>query len=89
MADLSKYQRKLVDRYYEHLDTIMLIKLQELASELYLTEGDKKRDALWKRVEKAMANLKIPASVAQHILTQRRPELLAQHLQDWLRHSKK
>lgn len=88
MAELSKYQRKLVDRYYEHLDTIMLTKLQELASELYLAETDKKKDGLWKRVEKAMANLKIPPAIVQHIMTQRRPELLAQHIQDWLKHSK-
>ncbi len=83
MADLSNYQRKLVDRYYENRDSIMLAKLGELVGELYLAESDKKRDKLWERVATAMKNLKILESTAAHILKERKPELLASHLKDW------
>ena len=47
---LSNYQRKIVDRYYEHLDTITLTKLSEAVSELYLCESEKKSQTLWKTV---------------------------------------
>jgi hypothetical protein len=85
MPDYSNYQRKLIDRYYEHRDVIMLNKLQELISELYLAETDRKRDQLWKRVEKAMQNLKIEPKQAEQILAQRDPKLLASSVQDWLK----
>ena len=53
--DLSRHQRGIVNRYYEHRDTIMAQKLSELVSDLYLAEG-KKAEALWKRVETALNN---------------------------------
>ena len=52
--DLTSHQRKIVNRYYEHLDTITVQKLAEAVSELYLAEG-KAADRLWKRVETALA----------------------------------
>ncbi len=83
MADLSHYQRKVVDRYYDNRDSIMLAKLGELVSELYLAETDEKRDKLWVRVATAMKNLKVQETTAAHILKERKPELLASHLKDW------
>lgn len=85
MPEYSNYQRKLIDRYYEHRDVIMLNKIQELISELYLAETDRKRDQLWKRVEKAMQNLKIDPQQAEQILATRDPKLLASSVQDWLK----
>ena len=55
--NLSSHQRKIVNRYYEHRDTIMIHKLGEIVGELALAEDDKKRARLWERVEKALANL--------------------------------
>lgn len=88
MPEYSDYQRKVITRYYERKDEIMLTKLGELVSDLYLADTDKKRDALWKRVESAMTQLKVPASIAAHILRQRRPELLAAHVTDWLKQAR-
>lgn len=84
MADLSRHQKKIVDRYYEHRDDIMLAKLSELAGELFLAEGEKKVDRLWQRVELAMKNLKVKDAIARHILESRDPALLARHVKDWL-----
>lgn len=83
MPDFSPYQRKVIDRYYDHRDSIMLAKLGELVGELYLADSDKKREKLWDRVATAMKNLKIEESAAAHILKERKPELLASHLKDW------
>src|SRR5262249_37320160 len=67
MAELSAHQKKIVERYYERKDEIMLAKLQELVTDLYLAETDKKRASLWDRAAKAMANLKVPQRIADHI----------------------
>lgn len=47
--DLTNYQRKIVDRYYQHQDTIYATKLAELATEIALASDAKKADAMWKR----------------------------------------
>jgi site-specific recombinase XerD len=83
--EYSAYQKKLIDRYYENRDSIMLAKLQELASELFLAESDKKRERLWERVEKAMKQLKVKESIAAHVLAKRDPAILAKNVEDWLK----
>jgi hypothetical protein len=85
MPDFTPHQKKIVDRYYENRDHIMLDKLSQLASELYLAESDKKRDQLWQRVAAAMKNLKIDESLRAHILEKRSPEILAENLKDWMK----
>lgn len=83
--EFSAYQQKVIKRYYENLDTIMLQKLQELVTELYLADTAAQRERLWDRVEKAMVKLKIPPKVADHILAQRSVEILAANVEDWLK----
>ena len=81
----SSYQQDVIKRYYDNLPQQTLGKLAELVTELYLAKTDKKRDQLWERVEKAMAVIKVPEKIAEHILKQRKPEILAANLEDWLR----
>jgi hypothetical protein len=83
------YQADVISRYYDNLDTIMLQKLGELVSELYLADTDKKRDRLWQRVEKAIVKLKVPPMIIAHIMKKKDVEILAKNLQDWLAKSKK
>lgn len=83
----TQHQKNIISQYYDRLDTIMLTKLQELVSELYLADTAAKRDRLWQRVHKAMAKLGTPATIAEHIMDKRNVEILATNLQDWLRHS--
>lgn len=87
MADLSRHQKKIVERYYENRDAIMLDRLSELVTELYLADTDRQRDRLWSRVDAAMKNLKIKPSIARHILENRSPESLAANLKDWIARS--
>ncbi len=84
----TNHQLGIISNYYDHLDTIMLAKLQELVSELYLADTDKKRERLWKRVAQAMDKLKVPSAIAEHITAQRNVEVLARNVQDWLRCAK-
>ncbi len=88
MADYSKHQKKIIDRYYDHRDEIMLTKLGEIVTDLYLADGDRKRDQLWKRAEKAMVQLKVKATIMKHILSSRDSEVLARNVRDWLKQAK-
>ena len=83
MAEHTPYQKKIIEGYYEHRDGIMLGKLGEIVTELFLAESGRKRDQLWTRAEKAMKALSVPASVVTHILAERKPDTLARHLREW------
>lgn len=85
--DYSAHQQRIITKYYNQLDTIMLQKLQELVGELYLAGTDAKRKRLWERVQKAMVNLKIPDEIVAHIMGKKDVEVLARNLQEWLRQS--
>ncbi len=82
--ELSKYQKNLISNYYDNLDAIMLGKLSELVSELYMAESEAKRGRLWERAEKAMANLKIPPVIIGHIMAKKDVQILAKNLNEWL-----
>ncbi len=84
MAEYTRNQKKIIERYYDQRDTIMLGKLSELVTELYLADGESQLDKLWDRAGKAMKNLKIKESISAHILQQRSPEVLAKHVKDWM-----
>ena len=84
MGDFTPHQKKIINRYYDNREPIMLARLQEIVTELYLAETQAKQDRLWKRAETAMKSLKVPASQISHLLTQKKPEVLALHLRQWL-----
>jgi hypothetical protein len=86
--DYSAYQQKVISRYYQNIDQVALQRLQELVTELYLADTDKKRDRLWGQVQKAMENIKVQPTIAQHILQTRDVKILAKNLQDWLKSGK-
>lgn len=77
MADLSPHQKKIVKRYYDNLDGIKLQRLAELTGELYLATG-KKLEKAWQDAAAAMQQLGLPASRVEHLLKQRKPELVAE-----------
>lgn len=83
--EYTKYQQKIIGRYYENLDTIMLQKLQELVTELYLAGSEKEKAKLWERAHKAMVQLEIPPEVINKIIQSHKVETLASHVEEWLR----
>lgn len=86
--DRTNYQKKVISRYYENLDTITLTKLQELVTELYLAETPAQKDRLWQRVEKAITKMKVSPAIAAHLLEKKDVRLLAENLNDWLKNAK-
>ncbi len=83
-TERSKYQKDVIANYYQNLDVIMLNKLSELVTELYLAETDEKRSRLWKRAHKAMLKLKISPSIIGHIMQKQDVHVLAKNLNEWL-----
>lgn len=81
----SKHQQKIISNYYENLDAIMLTKLQELVTELYLADSESKANRLWERAQKAMEKLKIKPAIITHIMSIRSPEVLAKNIENWLK----
>ena len=87
--EYTEYQKDVISGYYKNLDTIMLGKLGELVTELYLADSKAKKNRLWERAHKAMLKLKVPPAIINHIIQQEDVEILAKNLQDWLKASKK
>ena len=85
----SAYQDGVISRYYGNLDTIMLAKLGELVTELYLADTPAKLEKLWQRAHKAMVKLKVSPAIIDHIMQKRDVEILAKNLQDWLTKQRK
>jgi len=79
MSDKSytKYQQKVIERYYEHKDSIALQRLQELVTELYLSEG-KKRTKHWDTVANNLEKLGVAKVTIDHLRKQDKPELVAE-----------
>jgi len=70
--EYSKTQRKIIDRYYQHEDTIVAQRLGEIVSELFLAVGaDKKTDQLWARAEKALARSGLNKAKIDKVLRER------------------
>jgi hypothetical protein len=87
--EYSQYQKAVISGYYSNLDTIMLQKLSELVSELYLADSQVKQDRLWQRVHKAMVNIRVPPAIINHIMQKKDVVILAKNLQDWLSYKRK
>ncbi len=88
-GEFTQHQKQLITDYYSNLDAIMLNKLGEMVTELYLAETPAKQNRLWKRAQKAMTNLKIPPAIIEHIMEKEDVQTLAKNLNDWLKKTKK
>lgn len=81
MEQRSKYQQKVIRNYYENRESIALQRVQELVTELYLTEG-KKRERHWKTLASHLEKLGVKRARIDHLVAQDNPELVAQLVQE-------
>jgi len=87
MPEYSKYQQKVIKNYYDNQQTLLLQKLGEHITELYLAEG-KARERRWKLIKAVLEKMKIPASRIEHLLKADDPALLAKLLEELLAKAK-
>ena len=76
MAERSKHQQKIINNYYGNRDAIALQRVQELVTELYLSEG-KKRRKNWEYLAIHLAKLGIKQAQIDHLVEQDNPELVS------------
>jgi ATP/maltotriose-dependent transcriptional regulator MalT len=67
MPKRTSYQDGVIRNYYRNRDEIMLQRLGDLITELYLAEGQA-RTRLWKRAAQALAKLKVPAEQIERLV---------------------
>ncbi len=79
--DLSRYQEKIVKRYYENRPALDAERLSELVAELYLA-SDKKKPKLWETAKDIMLRLGTPQSRVDHVLKTADPVILAEVVKD-------
>lgn len=83
MAQLTKHQQSIVKRYYENLDTVLLQRVGEQVTDLYLAEG-KKRTKLWESISVSLAKLGVPKSRIDRVRDSDDARQLATLLQELL-----
>jgi hypothetical protein len=83
MAKRSSYQDRVIRNYYENQETILMQRLGDLVTDLFLAEG-KTRTRLWKRVGEILTKLKIPESRIKHVTSGDNPTLVANLLRELL-----
>lgn len=76
MAEYSKYQQKVIKNYYDNRESISLQKVQEFVTELYLSEG-KKRKTYWNRISSHLEKLGVDKKTIDHLVAEDKPELVA------------
>lgn len=81
MGKRSAYQQRVIKNYYDNKDAIMLQRLGELVTDLYLAEG-KKRETTWKRVESTLQKLGVSQKRIDHIHEADNPSMLANLLKE-------
>lgn len=76
MAEYTKFQQKAIKNFYDNREDIALQRVQELVTELYLSEG-KKRSKHWDSVALHLGKLGVKPDVIDHLRKQDKPELVA------------
>ena len=76
MPNHTKFQQKVIKNYYDNRDGIALQRVQELVTELYLSEG-KKRKKHWESLVLHLGKLGVKQDVIDHLVKQDKPELVA------------
>ena len=73
----TSYQKGIIKRYYEHRDDQVVARISEIVSDLFLVEGDRKTDALWRRAEAALVASGVDRRRVDGIIRQRNVDELA------------
>ena len=83
MPKRSAHQDRIIRNYYQNRDEIMLQRLGELVTDLFLAEGGA-RTRIWRRVADTMEKLKVPKGRIQHLVNSDNPALVANELKKLL-----
>ena len=85
MAKRSSYQQAAIKNYYDNRDAIMIQRLGDMLSDLYLAEG-KARKRIWDRAATALEKLGVKPERISAITQSDNPTLLANLYKQLLEH---
>ncbi len=74
----EKHQKKIIDRYYEHHDTIQSNKLSQIVSDLWLAEEGTNTTKLWGKAQVALMRMGVDANRVAKAVGKRDVEALAE-----------
>ena len=77
MAEHTKHQQKIIRNFYQNREAISVQRLQELATELYLSEG-KKRARQWQQLRGHLEKLGVDPARINYLVGKEDPALVAQ-----------
>ena len=83
MVERTKYQEKVIKNYYQNQDAIVVQRLGEQVTDLYLAEG-KARAKKWQQVATLLEKLKVPAARIEQLTKSDNPALVAKLLEELL-----
>ena len=83
MAKRSSYQQRVIKNYYQNQDAILLQRLGEIVTDLYLAEG-KARQRIWQRVAQTLEKLEVPPKQIKSLVSSDNPALVAKLLTEML-----
>ena len=76
MAERTKYQQNIIRNYYDNRENIALQRVQEIVTEIYLSEG-KKRQKQWERLGNHLLKLDVKQETIDHLIAQDDPQQVA------------
>jgi hypothetical protein len=83
MTRRSSRQDRIIRDFYRNQDALLLQRLGEMVTELYLAEG-KGRLRLWQRAAACLGKLGIPQERIDHVVASDNPSLLANLVKELL-----
>lgn len=84
MEKRSKFQQKAIKNFYDNREAIALQRVQELITELYLTEG-KMRQKHWKTLTTHLLALGEKQEKIDQLIAQDNPEAVANLLKTYMK----
>ena len=81
LPEYSKHQQKIIKRYYDNRDTIALQRVQEIVTELYLSEG-KKQQKHWQSLATHLEKLGVPKVRIDRLLEKNDPKMAGELVQE-------
>ena len=79
--EYSRYQRKVIQRFYDNRDHIDDQKLSELVTSLYLA-SENQRPRLWQRAHDIMKRMALPQSRIDHVMESQDAAALAKVVEE-------
>jgi len=73
----TRHQQGIIKRHYETAGDKAIQRLQELVTEIYLCESEKKADRLWASVSRFLGQVKAKPDVVARIIPERDVAALA------------